>query len=145
MTFASLALVVLLGILGPLLALPQRWRIPVVVGELAAGIGFGATGLKQLHAGNPTFTLLANVGFALVMFVAGSRVPVRDPSMRTALRLGAFRAIAVGAVSVPVALAISHAFGTGHTALYAVLLASSSAALILPIVDSLGLGGRPTL
>jgi Kef-type K+ transport system membrane component KefB len=142
MTFASLALVVLLGILGPLLALPQRWRIPVVVGELAAGIGFGATGLKQLHAGNPTFTLLANVGFALVMFVAGSRVPVRDPSMRTALSLGTFRAIAVGAVSIPVALAISHGFGTGHTALYAVLLASSSAALILPIVDSLGLGGH---
>jgi Kef-type K+ transport system membrane component KefB len=39
------------------------------------------------------------------------------------------------------ALLISHAFGTGHTALYAVLMSSSSAALILPIVDSLGLGG----
>jgi Kef-type K+ transport system membrane component KefB len=47
----------------------------------------------------------------------------------------------VGVVSVPFALLISHAFGTGHTALYAVLLSSSSAALILPIVGSLQLGG----
>jgi Kef-type K+ transport system membrane component KefB len=36
-------------------------------------------------------------------------------------------------------------FDTGHGALYAVLLASSSAALILPIVDSLGLGGPKVL
>jgi Kef-type K+ transport system membrane component KefB len=76
------------------------------------------------------------------MFVAGSHVPVRDPSMRVALRTGLLRAAAVGVVSVPVALLISHAFGTGHTALYAVLMASSSAALILPIVDSLKLKGR---
>ena len=32
-------------------------------------------------------------------------------------------------------------FGTGHAPLYVVLLASSSAALVLPIVDSLRLGG----
>jgi Kef-type K+ transport system membrane component KefB len=44
-------------------------------------------------------------------------------------------------VSVPLALAISHGFGTGHTALYAVLMSSSSAALVLPITDSLGLQG----
>jgi Kef-type K+ transport system membrane component KefB len=36
-------------------------------------------------------------------------------------------------------------FHTGHTSLYAVLMASSSAALILPIVDSLGLGGPSVL
>jgi Kef-type K+ transport system membrane component KefB len=141
MTFATLALVAVIGILGPLLALPQQWHLPVVLGELIAGIAFGATGLNRLHAQDPTFTLLADIGFALVMFVAGSHVPVRDASMRTALRTGLLRAVGIGVVSVPLALLISHAFGTGHTALYAVLMSSSSAALILPIVDSLGLGG----
>lgn len=141
MSFATLALVVLIGILGPLLALPQQWHLPVVLGELAAGIAFGSTGFDRLHAQNPTFTLLANIGFALTMFIAGSKVPVRDPSMRTALRTGALRAVGVGVVSVPVGFAISRGFNTGHTALYAVLLASSSAALILPVIDSLGLGG----
>lgn len=141
MTFSILALVAVIGILGPLLALPQQWHLPVVLGELIAGIAFGATGLNRLHAHDPSFTLLANIGFALVMFVAGSHVPVRDASMRTALRTGLLRAVGVGVVSVPLALLISHGFGIGHTALYAVLMASSSAALILPIVDSLGLGG----
>ena len=46
---------------------------------------------------------------------------------------------------MPLALVLARIFGTGHTALYAVLMASSSAALILPMVDSLGLGGRPVL
>jgi Kef-type K+ transport system membrane component KefB len=36
---------------------------------------------------------------------------------------------------------VSRVFGTGHAALYAVLMASSSAALILPIVQSLRLEG----
>jgi Kef-type K+ transport system membrane component KefB len=141
MTFATLALVALIGIVGPLLALPKQWHLPVVLGELVAGIAFGATGFNRLHAQDPTFTLLADIGFALVMFVAGSHVPVRDASMRTALRTGLLRAVGIGVVSVPVALAISHGFGTGHAALFAVLMSSSSAALILPIVDSLGLGG----
>jgi Kef-type K+ transport system membrane component KefB len=141
MTFAILALVAVIGVAGPLLALPKSWHLPVVLGELIAGIAFGATGFNQLHAQDPTFTFLADIGFGLVMFVAGSHVPVRDASMRTALRSGALRAVGIGVVSVPLALLISHAFGTGHTALYAVLMASSSAALILPIVDSLGLSG----
>jgi Kef-type K+ transport system membrane component KefB len=40
---------------------------------------------------------------------------------------------------------LAMAFGTGHAALYGVLLASSSAALILPIVASVHLGGTPVL
>jgi Kef-type K+ transport system membrane component KefB len=143
MTFTTLALVVAVGLAGPLLAAPTRWRLPVVLGELAAGIGLGATGANQLHAADPTFTLLADIGFALVMFVAGSHVPVRDDDLRTALVSGLARAAAVGALAVPAGFAISRGFGTDHTALYAVLLASSSAALILPIVDSLGLRGQP--
>jgi Kef-type K+ transport system membrane component KefB len=141
MTFATLALIAVIGVLGPLLALPKGWHLPIVLGELIAGIAFGATGFNRLHAQNTTFTLLADIGFALVMFVAGSHVPVRDASMRTALRTGVLRAVGIGVVSVPLALLISHGFGTGHTALYAVLMSSSSAALVLPIVDSLGLGG----
>jgi Kef-type K+ transport system membrane component KefB len=141
MTFGTLALIVALGLLGPLLAVPSAWHLPVVLGELAGGIAFGTTGLRELHATDPTFVVLADVGFALVMFVAGSHVPVRDASMRTALRTGALRAVAVGVLAVPLGLVVAKAFGTGHAALYAVLIASSSAALVLPIIDSLSLTG----
>ena len=145
MDFATLALIMLVGVLGPVLALPLRWRLPVVLGELAAGITLGQTGFRVLHAENGTFTLLANIGFALVMFVAGSHVPIRDPNLRAGLLPGALRAVAVGLIATGLGVGIAAAFDTGHPALYAVLMASSSAALVLPIVDSLHLGGRPVL
>lgn len=142
MSFTDLALIVAIGIAGPLLALPKQWRLPVVLGELVAGILLGPTGTTTLHASDPSFTLLADIGFALVMFVAGSHVPVRDPNIKKSIRIGGLRAVGVAVVAIPLAIAVAHSFGTGHTALYAVLMSSSSAALILPIVDSLGLTGE---
>jgi Kef-type K+ transport system membrane component KefB len=143
--FGTLALIGLIGVLGPLLAAPQRWHLPVVLGELIAGIALGQTGFRELHPSNTTFTFLADIGFALVMFVAGSHVPVRDPALRPALRIGLLRALGIGVLSVGGGALVAQAFNTGHTGLYAVLMASSSAALILPIVDSLGLGGPSVL
>jgi len=115
------------------------------LGELIFGIVLGPTGIDRLQAHNETFTFLADIGFALIMFVVGSQVPVRDGSLRTALRMGVLRAVGVGLLSVLLGLVVAKILGTGHAALYAVLMASSSAALILPIVYSLRLGGRPVL
>src|ERR1700761_9518246 len=132
MSFATLALIGLIALLGPLLALPPKWHLPVLLGELVAGIALGRTGFGTLHPTNQTFTFLADVGFGLIMFVAGSHVPVRDPRLKKGLAHGVARAVGIGLVAVPIGLAIAHGFGTHHTALYAVLIASSSAALILP-------------
>jgi Kef-type K+ transport system membrane component KefB len=144
-SFGSLALISAVAVLGPLLALPRRWHVPVVLGELVAGIALGSSGAGLLDAAEPTFASLAQIGFALVMFVAGTHVPVRDPRLRAAAGTGAWRAVAVAALAVPVGWATAAGFHTGHPALYAVLLASSSAALVLPVVDSLRLAGRPVL
>lgn len=141
MTFLSLALIAVVSLAGPLLALSARWRLPVMMGELLAGIVIGRSGLGLVDPSDPTFTLLANVGFALMMFVAGTHVPVRDPRIRSALGKGASRATAAAAAAAAVGTGIGLLFGTGHAPLYVVLLASSSAALVLPIIDSLRLGG----
>lgn len=141
MSFATLALICAAGLLGPILAAPNRLRIPLLVGELAAGVAMGNTGFRRLHPADNTFTLLANVGFALVMFVAGSNVPLRDARLRQSLMRGVERAVLVGAVAVPVGWALASAFNTGHPAIYAVLLGSSSAAVVLPLVNSLGVSG----
>ena len=145
MDFADLALIALVGIAGPLLSTPRGWRLPVVLGELLAGVALGRTGFRILHPGDATFTFLGQVGFALVMFVAGSHVPMRDDKLRPALLRGVLRAVAVGVLAVAAGYAISAMFETGHPGIYAVLLASSSAALVLPIVDSLQLTGEPVL
>lgn len=141
MTFLSLALIAVVALAGPLLALPERWRLPVVLGELLAGVLIGRTGLALVDPGDATFNLLANIGFALMMFVAGTHVPVRDPVIRSALGKGAGRALLAAAAAAVLGTGLGLAFGTGHAPLYVVLLASSSAALVLPIVDSLRLGG----
>jgi hypothetical protein len=44
MSFATLAVISLVAIIGPLLALPRRWHLPVILGELVAGIVLGTTG-----------------------------------------------------------------------------------------------------
>ncbi|WP_433660630.1 cation:proton antiporter [Nocardia sp. CA-128927] len=145
MTFSTLALVLALGLCGPLLALRSSWHVPVILGEVIAGIVFGATGFGVLHSADPIFTFLADMGFAVVMFVAGTHVPVRDPAVRSALSVGAVRAVLVGLLAGAAGFGIARWFDTGHGAMYAVLLASSSAALVLPIIDSLGLQGKPVL
>jgi Kef-type K+ transport system membrane component KefB len=143
--FAMLAVIVLAGLIGPILAYPQGWQVPVVVGELFVGIILGRTGVGYLNAAEPTFSFLAEVGFGLVMFVAGTHVPVRDVKLQQSLGRGTARAVLVGAGSAILGVLLSSAFGNGHAALYAVLMASSSAALILPIIDSLDLRGEQVL
>ena len=136
MTFENLALCAAVGLIGPLLALPRGLRIPVVIGELAAGIAIGHTGFGVIDPSEQTLSFLAQVGFALVMFVAGSQVPIRDPRLRVGLRVGAARAVAVGLLATALGWAVSVAFDPPHLSLYAVLMASSSAAVIMPIVES---------
>jgi Kef-type K+ transport system membrane component KefB len=143
--FQTLALVAVIGLAGPLLAAVPRMGVPVVVGELVAGIVVGRTGFGIVDPDNATFMLLANIGFALVMFVVGTHVPVRDASLRTALPKALLRAVLVGALAAVLGVVLAHAFGTGHALLYAVLMASSSAALALPVIDSLGLTGPSVL
>lgn len=143
--FHALALLAVIGLVGPLLAAVPKVRVPVIVGELAAGIVVGRSGFDIIDAGNPTFSLLADIGFALVMFIVGTHVPVRDTSLRGDLPRALLRAIVVGAFAVVFGVAVAQLFGTGHAPLYAVLMASSSAALALPVIQSLGLSGPPVL
>ncbi|WP_328362015.1 cation:proton antiporter [Mycobacterium sp. NBC_00419] len=143
--FSTLALVAVVGMVGPLLASVPGLRIPVVIGELAAGLIIGRTGFGIVDAGDPTFRLLADIGFALVMFVVGTHVPIRDTTLRSSAGTAVLRAVLVGAVATGLGLGLAQVFHTGHAAVYAVLMASSSAALALPVIQSLGLAGPQVL
>jgi Kef-type K+ transport system membrane component KefB len=144
-SLAGLALVLALGLVGPLLAASKRTGIPVAVGEIAAGVAAGRTGLRWIDPGEPVLAFLASAGFGLIMLVAGSHVPLRDPALRLALRRGALLALLTGALAVGAGYGVAALFGTGHALLYAVLFASSSAALIMPVIDEAKLDAPPVL
>ncbi|MGZ4532198.1 MAG: cation:proton antiporter domain-containing protein, partial [Mycobacteriaceae bacterium] len=145
MTFSTLAVISLIGLLGPMLTLRKSWPIPLVLGELLAGVVFGNSGFGFLHPSSEAFTFLADIGFVLIMFVVGTHVPVQAPLIRSALRIGAARAALVGLLATAGGIGIAYATDTGHPALFAVLLASSSAAFVLPLLDSVQLKGTSAL
>ncbi len=141
MSFGVLALIVLAGLAGPLLASGRRSLVPVVVGELAAGVIIGRSGFGWLDPAEPTTAFLAEVGFAMLMFVAGMHVPLRQPGLGSGVRRGGLAAILVALLSVPAGLAIASVSGMHHAAIYALLLASGSAAILLPALEEQGLLG----
>ncbi|MHB8235813.1 MAG: cation:proton antiporter [Solirubrobacteraceae bacterium] len=145
MNFGDLLLIVLAGLGGPLLALTPRLFVPLVIGEILAGAALGDTGLGAVHPTNSTTAFLGQVGFAMLMLTAGMHLPLRDPRLLASLRRGALLAGAVGLLAVPGGLAAAAIAGTSHAAIYAVVLASGSAAVLLPALSETGAGGSEVL
>jgi Kef-type K+ transport system membrane component KefB len=71
----------------------------------------------------------------MLMLTAGMHLPLRDPRLAGALRTGAVLAAIVGVLAVPAGFAAAAIAGTGHAAIYAVVLASGSAAVLLPALQ----------
>jgi Kef-type K+ transport system membrane component KefB len=138
MSFGVLAVIVCAGLGGPLLSLGRGGLVPVVVGELAAGVLVGKTGFAWVDPAEQTTAFLAAVGFAMLMFAAGMHVPIRQPGIGKGLRRGVTAAAVAGLASVPAGIGIAAILGGGHAAIYALLLASGSAAILLPVVEELG-------
>ena len=141
--YTSLALVVVAGLLGPLLASGRRLRVPVLVGELIGGIILGRTGLNLIDPGAQPFPVFASLGFAMLMLEAGTEVDIAS----TLLREGAVRAglafLLTLLASIPLAFAIAGLLGSNHVALFVVLLVGSSAAVAFPTIQEGRLSGPP--
>jgi Kef-type K+ transport system membrane component KefB len=135
MSFETLLLISLAGLGGPLLALSGRMFVPVVIGEIVGGIVIGRTGLGAIDPANPTTSFLANVGFAMLMLAVGMNLPLRERRLGGSLRAGTLLAIVVGVLAVPAGFAAAAIAGTHHAAIYAVVLASGSAAVLLPALQ----------
>src|ERR1700690_2795065 len=141
MSFGTLVLVVLAGLGGPLLGVATRRFIPVVAGEILAGILVGPAVLGTVHPADATIAKLGEVGFAMLMLTVGMHLPLSDRRLAAAARKGGLLAAIVCALAVPAGLLAASVAGSGHAAIYAVVLASGSAAVLLPAVEETGLGG----
>jgi Kef-type K+ transport system membrane component KefB len=144
-SFGDLLVIVLAGLGGPLLALTPRYFVAVVIGEIAGGVLLGRTGLGAVHPSNATLSFLSQVGFAMLMLTAGMHLPLSDRRLFASLRGGALLAVIVGILAVPAGLAAAALAGTSHAAVYAVVLASGSAAVLLPALQETGVEGRDAL
>ncbi|HTA15323.1 MAG TPA: cation:proton antiporter [Solirubrobacteraceae bacterium] len=145
MSFGTLALIGLCGLVGPLLSVAGHGAVPVVVGELLAGILLGRTGIHAIDPNNPTLSFLSEIGFAMLMFAAGMSLPLRDRGMRESLGRGAVTAGIVAVIAIGAGLLVAQIGNVGHAAVYAVLIASGSAAVVLPILQERGLTGPTVL
>jgi len=137
MSYGTLALVVAVGLLGPLVALlPTRVAPPVVIGEIVAGVILGRTGTRTIVATEPTLAFLADIGFALLMFMVALSLPLRDARLRGAARRGVWATAVTLGLAIALAPAVAAATALHRPGILAVLMASSSAAIVLPIIGT---------
>jgi len=127
-----IALVLTAGLLGPLLAIPKRLGIPVAIGEILIGVAIGASGLGWVNGHDSTIKLLSQIGFALVMMWSASHINIHEVFASKVLA----KALRNVTISVVPAVAIAYAIGSFTSfdlaPMFAVIMVSSSAALLLP-------------
>ncbi len=139
--FVQLAVLVIAGLAGPVLAAGRGGLVPVVVGELAAGAFLGHTGLRIVDPGAAPLPVFRALGFAMLMLTAGAHVDIGSPAIRRGFVRGLAAFAVVAAAAVPAGLLVDRGVGLGHAALVAVLIAGSSAAVAFPIIEERGIGG----
>lgn len=139
--FESLLVIILAGLIGPLVAAGPRPVFPAVVGELAAGVILGRTGLVVIDPTTPTNGFLYALGFAMLMLAAGSHVRL-EGGAASGLRSAVIAFVVVVVAAVPLGLGIGVVLApSASPALFAILLAGSSAAVAFPILEERGLLG----
>ncbi len=129
-----LALVVAASLAGPALAAGRRPIVTVVVGEIAAGLILGRSGLGWINAETAPLPALSSIGFILLMFGAGAHIDFGSAPFRAGAPRGMAAWSLVALAAIPGALLLIALTGVGAPAWIAVLLAGSSAAVAFPIL-----------
>lgn len=145
MNFGVLFLIVMAGLMGPVLSGFRRLSIPLVMGEIIAGIVLGTSGLKWINPADPTLQFLASVGFAMLMFLIGTKLPLRDPNLRKVLRHGIIAVVVAFGVAVVPALLLARFTSIHNFSIFLLLLSCSSTAVVMPMVNERNLAGRLVL
>jgi Kef-type K+ transport system membrane component KefB len=144
MDLGLIALICAAALLGPALSWLTRGAVPVVVGQLIAGVVLGNTALGVVNPDKGDLTLLYSLGFVTLMFLVGMRVPLHDRRLRAALGSGLTAVAAVIPLALAAGLLARLAVG-GPALVYAVVIGSSSAAIAIPIIQERQLEGPEVL
>jgi CPA2 family monovalent cation:H+ antiporter-2 len=151
LSFTSLLIVVFLAFVVPLILLRfKRLRLPIVVGEILAGIIVGRSGLQLVAQNDPLLELLGELGFVFLMFLSGMEIdfsslgPLQRGSANRSSRWGP---VSIALLSFVITLALSSAIGFGLFALQlvrnpwmmALILSTTSLGVVVPVLKETGL------
>lgn len=155
LSFVPLLVVIALSFAVPLaLSSVQRFGIPVIVGEIVAGIAVGQSGLNLVREG-PVLEVLSVFGFAYLMFLSGLEIDFTQIPARRGLRSGSrFRRavrnpfvvggamfVLTGVGSVAASFWLQHIGLTDNPWLMALILSTTSLGVVAPVLKERGLIG----
>jgi trk system potassium uptake protein TrkA len=155
-SFVPLLVVVALAFVVPVILIRfKRLRLPVVVGEILAGIVIGDSGLG-LVGHEPMLEMLALLGFAFLMFLSGLEVDFDAILPRPGVWLGPWKErmgnpLALGIVAFALTVCLSVVAGLGLQGLdaaddpwlAALILSTTSLGLVMPVLKERGLTAGP--
>lgn len=142
--FLPLLLVLLLAFLVPLLLARVRW-LPVVVGEILAGVLVGGSGLGWVRP-DVTLEIFGNIGLAFLMFLAGleidfnrllpSRISEEEKGGPNYLGLSFLAYLVTLGLAVPGGFLLSRAGIESTPWLLAFILSATSLGVLLPVLKT---------
>lgn len=153
-SFAPLLLVVFLAFLVPIvLSHFKKLRLPIVVGEILAGIIIGRSGFGWVQNHDPALDLLAEFGFVFLMFLSGMEIDFsslgfgRPNKSKAAGEKRQFSPLAIGSLSFGLTLLFSGLVGyslfhLGYVRdiwMMALILSTTSLGVVVPVLKERGL------
>ena len=167
-SFSPLLIVISLAFIVPLLLTRfRRLRLPIVVGEILAGIVVGRSGFGWVTHEDPLLTLLAEFGFVFLMFLAGMEIDFANINVEwpgaaraggaqtgpssTAGRRRSFGPLSISLLSFVTTLALSTVVGfvllrmglVRSPWMMALIMSTTSLGVVMPVLKEQGLiGGR---
>ena len=111
-SFGPLLIVVTLAFVVPLLlsTLRGRFAIPIVVGEIVAGIIVGRSGFAWVLPDDSALILLKELGFVFLMFLSGMEIDVRAVRGTSPRRGSEWSPLSVALLNFAATLAVAGAF-----------------------------------
>ena len=148
-SFGPLLIVVTLAFVVPLLlsTLRGRFAIPIVVGEIVAGIIVGRSGFAWVLPDDAALILLKELGFVFLMFLSGMEIDVRAVRGTSPRRGSEWSPLSVALLNFAATLAVAGAFAwvftsigvTSNPWLMTLILSTTALGVVVPILKETGL------
>jgi Kef-type K+ transport system membrane component KefB/Trk K+ transport system NAD-binding subunit len=151
LSFLPLLIVLFLAFVVPIaLSRFRRIRLPIVVGEILAGILIGRSGFGWVQHHDIVLDLLAELGFVFLMFLSGMEIDFSNLGTQSGSKRGKGQPaspLQIGGISFLLTLALSTLIGFAFTRaglasspwMIALILSTTSLGVVVPVLKEQGL------